>query len=347
MASFRTHTGIGLFVLGAFVLAVTAVFYLGSGRLFSDTTRFVLFFQDSVSGLNVGAPVLFRGVKVGQVTDIQLMADAENLQVYIPVIVNIRPFGLQGQKSSPNLEQTMDGLIARGLRGQLAMQSLVTGQFQICLDFHPQTPASLNGYSSNYPEIPTVPSSLQELTNRVSNLPVQEMANQLQRSLQSLDHLLSHKDLEQSLVLLHQTLNNTAQLSHELKQELPRTLASFRSASDAAQVAVQEASKDISEVAGNLNKAAKQGREVLYTADQRLGPLLAGLEQTFTSAGSTLEQTRTSLSQLSTLLSRDSGLNQELVKTLKDFQDAARSVQSLSDYLERHPEALLRGKQGY
>ncbi|MFO7803681.1 MAG: MlaD family protein [Desulfovermiculus sp.] len=347
MASLRTQTGIGLFVLGAFVLAVTAVFYLGSGRLFSDSTRFVLFFQDSVSGLNVGAPVLFRGVKVGQVTDIQLMADAENLQVHIPVIVNIRPFGLRGQESSQNFEQTMAGLIDRGLRGQLAMQSLVTGQFQICLDFHPQTQASLNGYSSHYPEIPTIPSSLQELSNRVSDLPVQEMANQLQRSLQSLDHLLSNKDLEQSLVLLRQTLNNTAQLSLELKQELPRTLASIRSTSDAAQVAVQKASKDISEVATDLSKTAEQGREVLHTADQRLGPLLAGLEQTFTSAGSTLEQTRTSLSQLSTLLSRDSGLNQELVKTLKDFQDTARSVQSLSDYLERHPEALLRGKQGY
>jgi len=347
MASLRTHTGIGLFVLGAFVLAVAAVFFLGSGRLFSDTSRFVLYFQDSVSGLNVGAPVLFRGVKVGQVTDIQLMADAEDMHVYIPVIVNIRPFGLQGQKSSQNFQQTMAELIDRGLRGQLAMQSLVTGQFQICLDFHPQTQASLNGYSSNYPEIPTVPSSLQELTNRVTDLPVQEMANQLQRSLQSLDHLLSHKDLEQSLVLLRQTLKNTAQLSHELNKELPRTLASIRSTSDTAQIAVQEASKDISEVAVNVKRAAQQGREVLQTADQRLGPLLTALEQTFTSAGSTLEQTRNSLSQLSSLLSRDSGLNQELVKTLKEFQDAARSVQSLSDYLERHPEALLRGKRGY
>jgi paraquat-inducible protein B len=75
--------------------------------------------------------------------------------------------------------------------------------------------------------------------------------------------------------------------------------------------------------------------------------MLSALEQTFTTAGSTLEQTRTSLAELSGLLNKDSGLKQELERTLREFQDAARSVQTLSDYLERHPEALLRGKKGY
>lgn len=347
MPSLRTQTTIGLFVLGGLALAVAAVTILGSGRLFSDNSRYVLFFRDSVSGLNVGAPVMFRGVKVGQVTDIRLSADTDGTNVTIPVIVEIKPFDLYGRGSSHGLDQTMDRLIANGLRGQLALHSLVTGQYYVSLDLHPKSkpPASRN--TSSYPEIPTIPSSLQELTTQVSELPVQEMTRQLSRILARVDRFLASGDLEQSLASLRTTLENTEQISARLKQDLPTTLASIRSASDSANHLVGQAESDLARVSASLTQAADQAEQVLTTADQSIGPLLSSLEQTFTSAGSTLEQTRASLSQLSRLLSRDSGLNRELVQTLNTFQDAARSVENLTDYLERHPEALLRGKGGY
>lgn len=347
MTSLRKQTSIGIFVLGAILLAVIVITVMGSGRLFSDTARFVLLFQDSVSGLNVGAPVLFRGVKVGQVTDIRLMADPKDKQVLIPVIVEIKPFGLHAETSGQNLEQTVDTLVSKGLRGQLAVQSLITGQYQISLDFHPHTPMQTNDIQTKYPEIPTIPSSLQELTSRVSELPLQDMAHQLSQILNSLDRLLGHEDLDQSLALLRKTLEQTSELSSQLNQDLPATLASFRSTSDTAQETIQQAGADLKQLSSTLAQTANKAQMVLGTTNQRLGPMLSALEQTFTTAGATLEQTRTSLAELSDLINKDSDLKQEVERTLREIQDAARSVQILSDYLERHPEALLRGKQGY
>ncbi|MFW6326100.1 MAG: MlaD family protein [Desulfovermiculus sp.] len=347
MTSLRKHTSIGIFVLGAILLAVIVITVLGSGRLFSDTTRFVLLFENSVSGLNVGAPVLFRGVKVGQVTDIRLMADPKSMQVFIPVIVEIKPFGIHGEQSDQNLEQTIDNLVSKGLRGQLAVQSLITGQYQIHLDFHPHTKTQTNDIQTKYPEIPTIPSNLQELTSRVSELPLQDMAHQLSQILNRMDRLLSHEDLDQSLSLLRTTLQQTSELSSQLNQDLPATLASVRSTSDTAQETILQAGEDLNQLGLTLDQTADQASAVLSNTDQRLGPMLSALEQTFTAAGSTLEQTRTSLAQLSGILNKDSGLNQELERTLREIQGTARSIQTLSDYLERHPESLLRGKKGY
>ena len=348
MLTYRTQTAIGLFVLGALVLAIAAVTVLGSGRLFSSTTRFVLFFRDSVSGLNVGAPVLFRGVKVGQVTDIRLIAEAKDMQVHIPVIVEIKPFQFHSQQgSTQSLEQTMHALIARGLRGQLAMQSLVTGQFQILLDFPPRTKVLSSDLQTEYPEIPTIPSSFQELTSQVSDLPLKEMTAQLNQILTGLNRLLSHEDLEQSLGLLRQTLHGTTDLSKQLNEQLPEIMTSIQLTSKTARETIQGMGANLTRLTNSLDRAAVQAQETLQTTNKQLGPMLAALEQTFTTAGATLEQTRSSLSQLSNLISRDSGLHQELERTLKDIQNAARAVETLSDYLERHPEALLRGKSGY
>jgi paraquat-inducible protein B len=275
------------------------------------------------------------------------MADSKSMQVFIPVIVEIKPFGIHKEQSDQNLEQTIDALVSKGLRGQLAVQSLITGQYQIHLDFHPHTRMQTNDIQTDYPEIPTIPSNLQELTSQVSELPLQDMAHQLSQILSSLDRLLSHDDLNQSLTLLKTTLKQTSELSSQLNQDLPATLASFRSTSETAQDTIQQAGADLKQLSSTLAQTTNQAQKLLSTTNQRLGPMLSALEQTFTTAGSTLEQTRTSLAELSGLLNKDSGLKQELERTLREFQDAARSVQTLSDYLERHPEALLRGKKGY
>jgi paraquat-inducible protein B len=173
------------------------------------------------------------------------------------------------------------------------------------------------------------------------------MAHQLTQIITRMNQLLGHEDLEQSLAHLRRTLHNAEQLSNALKTEVPRTMASLRSTSNATQDLIVQAGSDLERLQASLTQTSAQAEELLSTADRHIGPLLSGLEQTFTTAGATLEQTRASLSELSSLISQDSGLNQELIWTLREFQDAARSVQNLSDYLERHPEALLWGKGGH
>ena len=173
MSKPANKTMIGTFVVVAVVLAVAAVVLFGSGKFFQQTERWIVFFEGSVKGLNVGSPVVFRGVQIGQVTDIIVGFDTAKIEVIIPVIFEIDPekfkdIGLRVERSD---EEMVRALIERGLRAQLQMQSMVTGQLVINIDFLPNTEARLKGLDrfadkitlEGLNEIPSVPTPMQRL----------------------------------------------------------------------------------------------------------------------------------------------------------------------------------------
>ena len=138
---------IGAFVVGAVALAVAAIVLFGSGRFFKDTDKWVAIFPGSVKGLNVGSPVVFRGVQVGQVTEIIVNFDPGRIEVIIPVLYETDPerFRHIGPQVIADDKELHEALVAQGLRAQLQMQSLVTGQLVINMDFFPNSPAKLYG----------------------------------------------------------------------------------------------------------------------------------------------------------------------------------------------------------
>jgi len=134
---------IGGFIIGAVVLAVAGVVALGSGKLFTETIQCVMYFEGAIQGLHVGAPVNFRGVKVGSVSNIKMQFDRKNLAVRIPVIVEF-PKGAGGTMellhTDPRAPQNaLAALVERGLQAQLQTESLVTGQLFVQLDIPPVT----------------------------------------------------------------------------------------------------------------------------------------------------------------------------------------------------------------
>ncbi len=133
---------IGAFVLGATALAVAGVVIFGSGRFFRKPHMFVMYFPGSVKGLNVGAPVMFRGVKVGQVTDMKVNFYGKELNILIPVYIELDPRTDVLVSGDVPKGQYLKALIKKGLRAQLQMQSFITGQLLIDLDFHPGKPAA-------------------------------------------------------------------------------------------------------------------------------------------------------------------------------------------------------------
>ncbi|MCE5336512.1 MAG: MlaD family protein, partial [Desulfobacteraceae bacterium] len=156
---------IGAFVLGAAALVVAAVVTFGSGKLFSDRERCVLFFDSSVKGLSVGAPVLFRGVKVGSVVDISLVFDSQDVTFRIPVVIEVEFDRVTEAHADPrkkpdaNSERVLlKKLIEKGLRAQLNTQSFLTGQLYVMIDLFPDSAVRLTGIKSNYVELPTIPS---------------------------------------------------------------------------------------------------------------------------------------------------------------------------------------------
>jgi paraquat-inducible protein B len=186
MSRKANKTIIGAFVVGAVMLLIGSLIIFGSGKLFRQTNKYVLFFEGSVKGLSVGAPVTFRGVKIGVVKEISLTFDPQTRFAFIPVIIETQPYLIKGapiKRASENIQY----LINTGLRAQLDMQSFLTGQLAVVLDFLPDKPARLLGLMKGYVEIPTVQSPFGELQKNIGDIPLKDISADLQESMRSLN----------------------------------------------------------------------------------------------------------------------------------------------------------------
>ena len=164
---------IGGFIVGAVVLCIIGVLLFGRLRLLTDKQSFVLYFDSSVDGLNIGAPVDFQGVRIGSVTDIRVQYVTGKGEFRIPVVIEIEPDRIQQidtRRTEAERRQFLHSLIERGLRAQLGMQSLVTGQLFVQLGFHPDTPVRLVGGENGRPELPTIPNPLQQASQEAQDL---------------------------------------------------------------------------------------------------------------------------------------------------------------------------------
>lgn len=257
--------------------------------------RYLLFFDGSVRGLEVGAPIMLRGIKIGEVLDIKLKFNTQDFSFLIPVLVEIEPerIGLIGDPTALERQNVMARLVENGLRGQLKSGSLLTGQLYIDLDFHPDAPKAILASYGDYSVLPTVQAPLDALTNKANDF---------------LDSLLAFP-LE------------------EIGKDLSATIAGVRAiaTSDQLKGAVAE-----------LELLLKQLRETAHSLDRDAIPELSA----------TLRQARTTLEGLDGMIAPDSTLYNEIKRTLDELATAARSVGSMADYFERHPEALIQGKGG-
>ncbi len=157
---------IGFFVIGAVALLLFTVVLLSSARLFSERQKFVLHFSGSVNGLTVGSPVKFRGVRVGTVTDIVVAINPQDETIDVPVFIQLDSHRVSfANEKHEDVDLFIEQLIDRGLRAQLQMESLVTGQLYIEFDFKPATPVELVADNSGIPQIPTIPSGADALGN--------------------------------------------------------------------------------------------------------------------------------------------------------------------------------------
>ncbi|MGH6920998.1 MAG: MlaD family protein, partial [Geminicoccaceae bacterium] len=170
MSKQASPTLIGAFVVGAIALVVLGLLVFGSGRFFADRLTWVTYFPGSVKGLRVGAPVNFRGVRIGEVTRIQVLFDEKDGSMLIPVVMEVvaGQVTVIDQIDGQRGEATgIEDLIARGLRAQLQTDSLVTGLLSVDLDVYPDMPVErvrIDGAGfSDYPEVPAIPSRMEEL----------------------------------------------------------------------------------------------------------------------------------------------------------------------------------------
>ncbi|MDP8266416.1 MAG: MlaD family protein [Candidatus Aceula meridiana] len=200
---------IGLFAVGALVLLIIGILVLGSGTIFKKTNKFVLYFDGSVKGLSIGAPVMFRGVSIGIVKDISLIYDSKAGTIILPVVIEIEEGRIEG---TPSFSEPggVEKMIEFGLRGKIEVQNFLTGQLMISFDFSPEEPVQLRGISKAYSELPTLPTS-GDIFELMNELPIKEIAKNLEAIAKEINRLVNSSDLRESFYELPETLKETKQ----------------------------------------------------------------------------------------------------------------------------------------
>ena len=346
-------TMIGLFVVGAIALVVAAVGVLGSGKFFTEKLTYVMVFEGSVKGLNVGAPVVFRGVKIGAVSNIQVHFDYGTKAMTILVYAEFQ----QGKVHAVNVEEdlaktlgkqeqdvVMKELISRGLRAQLETQSIVTGQLQIGLDLDPDKPAVYKGIDKTVDEIPTIPTSLQELTKRLENLPIEEIFSKVNLAMDGIANLVQSPDLKESLVNLNITLKEVLSLVRNLDGQVKPLSTGLSETIRDTRKLVKNMDAQVASLGPNLNEAIGDGRKLIQKVDDKVDPIGGSLVDMIAAATAAIKQAEGLLAELESSAGANSGLMYRLTETLRQVEKLARSLGVLADYLERHPEALVGGK---
>ena len=333
MSKPANKTMIGAFVVGAVVLAVAAIVLFGSGKFFQKTEPWLTFFQGSVKGLNVGSPVVFRGVQIGQVTDIIVGFDATQLEVFIPVFLEINPekFKEIGDSSQKSDKEMHSALIERGMRAQLQMQSLVTGQLLINIDFYPDTPAQIIGIDQfkdkisleEWWEIPSVPTPLQELEKALAELNIKEITEDIRKAMGGIAKLASSPELHEGIVVLKDTLMDVQKLARNLDSKVEPLTTSLDQTLVETRAGIGDARKLMNEQAPALVSSIKKAAE---------------------SANDALVQANTTLKSVKNLTEEGTQLRQEVSDALREIAAASRSVRVLADFIEQHPDAILRGR---
>ncbi len=308
-------TVIGIFLLGAIVLVVAGLMIFGGGRFFTETVTYVAYFPESVSGLNDGAPVKFRGVKVGVVRRIEIQLDANDLSVRIPAYLELQRRRIREIGGAIPEGDLIADLIERGLRAQLQMQSIVTGQLSVQLDILPDRPARYVDPIGEFPEMPTIPSTMQEFTETMESLSIEEMVNDAHQVIAGLKKLVNSPELAGIVTGVNEFVNSG---------ELLRIVNHADEAIDDVQALVSNIDGQV----GNLSDRAE------FT--------LAEVNRTLDAVQGTLDAARRTLS----VAAEGSPMRYELEQMLGELTAAARAIRLLAEYIERNPDALLRGKPG-
>jgi len=266
-----------------------------SEKTYVRKTRWMLNFDGGVRGLNTGAPVELQGIQIGHVLDVNLEFDIDKEAFTIPVLVEIEPDRIKAIGDFPESAERpriMDHLVGKGLRAQLKTGSLITGQLLVALDMHPEAPPANINWEGLYPEFPTVPTSMEEITtslaqllNKFEKLPIEQIGNDLRDTVSGAKRLMNSPDLQKSITALNETLNQAQKFVAALNTSIAPELKSAVS---------------------NLNSALIQAQKLAKSLNSDVAP--------------------------------------QADRTLKELQSAARSIKVWAEYLERHPEALIRGK---
>ena len=315
---------LGVFVLTALLIGFALLAFVASDGLFAKLEPCVVHFEGDVNGLDVGSPVLYRGFRVGRVTDMRLIVDPESGGARLPVFLGLETDRLQFADGAES--PLHDSPLARNLRAKLQAQSLITGQMAIQLVEAPETAGHVSGTEHGVPEIPTIPNLRESLTETLENMPLGGIAEDLSATLHHINTALANGSLENAVGSLNSTLKRSDRLLASLEEPIPSLVDDLR----ASTVELRKTLRAIRAV-------GEEARPLAADLRRELPGALKGWNTTMNEAGETLERLRGQIDPANPS-------HRKVLEAVGRIEAAARSVERLADYLQRHPESLLRGK---
>jgi paraquat-inducible protein B len=307
---------IGLFVIAALLLLLGGLMAISQGGLFTPWRTWVVFLPGSATGLKEGSPVTMRGVQIGQVKDVELFFTGRGHEVGIMVVIQVRRGSIKTLDGVARVAALSDAEVVRqqvaeGLRAEVKSSSPIAGQKSIELDFHPERKARFFGIESPYPEVPTAPTGMERLNERIeetlqkiSDIPIEEVVTQLRETLRSAQTLLDSGDLHGAV-------------------------ANLRVAMAAANQTLKRAETTM----GRMDELVADTRTTVTSANatvESLGTAVDGMTRTLATVDRNVE--RTAQTQF------------EAAQTLDEMRELMKSLRFLVDTLQQHPESLLQGK---
>jgi paraquat-inducible protein B len=335
---------VGGFVLGAVILAVTAVGVFGGGRFLEERQTVVAFFPGSLMGLRIGAPVEMRGIQIGTVTDIWVEVDTDSLEFMIPVLMEIELSRIKGAATSEDSESRTSEYIEKGLRLQLVAQSLVTGQQSIQMDFFPDSPAELVETDLPYRQIPTIPSKMEKIESDIGDVvdragvvlaQVSDLLSDENRAKvgDALDNVADATGkIEMAVEDLRGILANVGSIVETIESDMPRlqnlvestdqTLASYKAVAERADGMLAANEDGVKKAISGLRQAERKISALAEEATKLIEANRKGIGD-FTSTGL-----------------------YEFTNLAVDAQAAAEQFRRVMEEMERDPARFFLGKPG-
>ena len=317
-------TAIGSFLIGAVIIIIAGTAILAGNTWFTNRTTFVSFFQETVNGLEKGAPVKFQGAPVGRVNKILIQIDERDktFQVQVEYEIDIKSLRTQlGTFVDLSQQTVLDQQIKDGLRAQLQMESIVSGLLYIELAYRKDTkPPELEPRATKWPEIPTTPSLMAALGTGAGSV-VAEVV----RVLFKVNEMLAAIDVPE--------INAAVVASAQAVQRLV----------DAPEL--RAALKEVPGMTAQLNRTMAHVDTLALTANAAIDPMATDLKGATKEMHATLQSLRRTIDETQGLLSTDSGLGFGLEAALVNLKEATNALRQLMTALEQKPDMLLRGKK--
>lgn len=322
MSQKTNPTAIGMFIVSGLILGVIGLVVFGSGNFFSTKEKFILYFDASMKGLNAGAPVKWRGVTIGAVDEVLVRHNQASNDFVNPVIIQV-DLDILSKKSDEQIDLDdptfLKNRIQKGLRGKLDAESLVTGVLYVDLDIVPNAPPPVyHQIRAEYPEIPTMPTGIQELLSNLGRVDFRGISERLNSLLVRLDESLEALDLKGIGIGVTTLLASANRVV---------------------------ASPDLTNSLADLRLTLADARSLVQDTDRHLGTLSGGATQTLAEADRTLKELRHGLEALSGMVEPEAPFRTDATMALDQIANAARALADLAEFLQRNPNALLTGRK--